>query len=195
MPVYLVEVGTRFNFDGNAWPSVTDGFADVVALIQPANLQMVTNPLTLKRSYTGENMPIVTFDMIDDANYIETICSPKALGTGHLAALDRSHALPCFQRIAQMLGKRVRDDRQLTRTQSCQYQMTGRKAAFIDLPGDNLAAITIRADGNLKRDGLLMVKAAAQEFETVAFDHGSQFDGTACQIAIQQLPPTGFAAW
>lgn len=88
VPVYLVKVGTRVSFDGNVRQAITDGFADVVASIQPPILQMVTNPLTLKRSYTGKNMPIVTFDMIDDADYIEIICSPKALGTGRWAALE-----------------------------------------------------------------------------------------------------------
>jgi len=88
VPVYLIRVGTRVSFEGSVRQAITDGFAELVESIQPPILQMVTNPLTLKRSYSGKNMPIVTFDMIDDADYIEIICSPKALGTGRWAALE-----------------------------------------------------------------------------------------------------------
>ena len=33
-------------------------------------------------------MPIVTFDLIDGADYVEIVCSPKALGSGRWAALE-----------------------------------------------------------------------------------------------------------
>jgi fumarate hydratase subunit alpha len=48
----------------------------------------VTNPLTLERGYKGKDMPLVTFDVIDGADYVEITCSPKALGSGRWAALE-----------------------------------------------------------------------------------------------------------
>jgi len=34
-------------------------------------LQHVTNPLTQQRGHEGKDMPIVTFDLLDDADYVE----------------------------------------------------------------------------------------------------------------------------
>ncbi len=45
--------------------AITDGFADLVARINPPILEMVTNPLTHERSYAGRYMPLVSFDVID----------------------------------------------------------------------------------------------------------------------------------
>lgn len=88
VPVYFVKVGTRVNFDGPVKQAITDGFADLVASIQPPMLAHVTNPLTLERGYAGKDMPITTYEMLDDADYVEITCSPKALGSGRWAALE-----------------------------------------------------------------------------------------------------------
>src|SRR5882757_9013194 len=88
VPVYFVKIGTRVQFDGPVKQAFVDGFADLVATIQPPMLQHVTNPLTLKRGHSGKDMPIVTYDVIDDADYVEITCSPKALGSGRWAALE-----------------------------------------------------------------------------------------------------------
>jgi fumarate hydratase subunit alpha len=88
VPVYFVKIGTRVQFDGPVRQAFVDGFADLVAAIQPPILQHVTNPLTGERGHVGKNMPIVTFDVIDDADYVEITCSPKALGSGRWAALE-----------------------------------------------------------------------------------------------------------
>jgi fumarate hydratase subunit alpha len=88
VPVYFVKVGTRAAFDGPVKRAFTDGFADLVARVVPPMLPHVTNPLTLERGHAGKDMPILTFDMIDDADYIEIVCSPKALGSGRWAALE-----------------------------------------------------------------------------------------------------------
>lgn len=88
VPVYLVRIGTRVRFDGRIRQAITDGFADLVDRIDPPILKMVTNPLTLQRSYKGRGMPIVTWDLIDDADYVEIVCSPKALGTGRWEAVE-----------------------------------------------------------------------------------------------------------
>lgn len=88
VPVYFVKVGTRANFDGDFKRAIRDGFDELVKTIQPPLLQHVTNPLTLERGYKGKDMPIITFDLVDGADYVEIVCSPKALGSGRWAALE-----------------------------------------------------------------------------------------------------------
>lgn len=88
VPVFFVRVGTQARFEGNVRQAITDGFADLVATIQPPLLPHVTNPLTLERGYAGRGMPIVTFDLVDDCDFVEIVCSPKALGSGRWAALE-----------------------------------------------------------------------------------------------------------
>ncbi len=88
IPTYSVKIGTRVQFDGPVRQAIVDGFADLVARIDPPILKMVTNPLTHERSYAGRNMPIVSFDLIDDADYVEIACAPKAMGTGRWEAID-----------------------------------------------------------------------------------------------------------
>lgn len=88
VPVYFVQVGTQARFEGSVRQAITDGFAQLVASIQPPLLPHVTHPLTLQRGYQGKGMPIVTFDLVDDCDYVEITCSPKALGSGRWAALE-----------------------------------------------------------------------------------------------------------
>lgn len=88
VPTYVIKIGSRANFDGSVKQAVVDGFADLVKTIQPPLLTHVTNPLTLERGHEGKDMPITTYDVIDDADYVEIICSPKALGSGRWAALE-----------------------------------------------------------------------------------------------------------
>jgi fumarate hydratase subunit alpha len=88
IPVYFVKLGSRAQFSGDVKRAIVDGFDELVATIQPPLLQHVTNPLTLQRGYKGKDMPIVTFDMLDGADYVEITCSPKALGSGRWAALE-----------------------------------------------------------------------------------------------------------
>jgi fumarate hydratase subunit alpha len=88
VPTYSIKVGTQVSFSGSVRQAIVDGFADLAARIDPPILQMVTNPLTLQRSYVGKNMPIVSFDMVDDVDYMEIICAPKALGTGRWESIE-----------------------------------------------------------------------------------------------------------
>lgn len=88
VPVFFVKVGTQARFEGNVRQAITDGFAELVRSIEPPLLPHVTNPLTLERGYAGKGMPIVSFDLVDDCDYVEVICSPKALGSGRWAALE-----------------------------------------------------------------------------------------------------------
>lgn len=88
IPVYVVKIGTKVRWDGNIKQAIVDGFDELVATISPPLLKHVTNPLTLERGYKGKDMPIVTYDLIGDADYIEITCSPKALGSGRWAALE-----------------------------------------------------------------------------------------------------------
>ncbi len=88
IPVYSVKIGTKVSFEGGVRQAIVDGFAHLASHIQPPILRVVTNPLTHQRSYAGKDMPIVTFDVIDDADYVEIICAPKAMGSGRWEALD-----------------------------------------------------------------------------------------------------------
>lgn len=86
-PTYFVKMGTRLTLDGDIRRAFVDGFADLVETIQPPILKFITHPLTLERSYAGKDMPIVSFDVVDGADYVDITCSPKALGSGRWADL------------------------------------------------------------------------------------------------------------
>jgi len=88
IPTYFVKVGTAARLDGNIRQAFSDGFDDLVATAQPPILKHITNPLTLERSHKGKDMPLVSFDLIDGADYVEITCSPKGLGAGRWAALE-----------------------------------------------------------------------------------------------------------
>ena len=88
VPVYFMQIGTQAQFEGNVKQAIEEGFAQLVATINPPLLPHVTNPLTLERGYQGKGMPITTFDLVDGADYIDITCSPKALGSGRWAALE-----------------------------------------------------------------------------------------------------------
>ena len=88
IPVYFMKIGTAAQLDGNIKRAISDGFDHLVATIQPPILKHVTNPLTNERGYKGKDMPIVSYDLIDGADYVELVCQPKALGSGRWAALE-----------------------------------------------------------------------------------------------------------
>lgn len=88
VPVYFMQIGTQARFEGNVKQAIKQGFAELVAGIDPPLLPHVTNPLTLERGYAGKDMPITTFDLVDGVDYIDITCSPKALGSGRWAALE-----------------------------------------------------------------------------------------------------------
>ncbi|WEX10931.1 fumarate hydratase [Chelativorans sp. AA-79] len=86
-PTYFVKIGTKLTLDGDIRRAFVDGFADLVETVEPPILKFITHPLTLERSYEGKDMPILSFDVIDGADYMEITCSPKALGSGRWADL------------------------------------------------------------------------------------------------------------
>jgi fumarate hydratase subunit alpha len=88
IPVYSVKIGTKVRFEGAVRQAMVDGLADLAANIQPPILRMVTNPLTHQRGYAGKDMPLLSFDVIDGADYLEIICAPKAMGSGRWEALE-----------------------------------------------------------------------------------------------------------
>ena len=104
IPVYFMKIGTAAQLDGNIKRAISDGFDHLVATIQPPILKHVTNPLTNERGYKGKDMPIVSYDLIDGADYVELVCQPKALGSGRWAALE-IFSFPTLETIA----KDVRD--------------------------------------------------------------------------------------
>ncbi len=88
VPVYFVKIGTAARLEGNIKQAISDGFDHLVETIDPPILKHVTNPLTRERGYKGKDMPLVSYDLIDGADYLEIVCSPKALGSGRWAALE-----------------------------------------------------------------------------------------------------------
>ena len=88
VPVYFIKIGTAARLEGDIRKAISDGFDYLVATIDPPILKHVTNPLTRERGYKGKDMPIVSFDLVDGADYVEITCSPKALGSGRWAALE-----------------------------------------------------------------------------------------------------------
>lgn len=88
VPTYSVRIGSQARFEGDVRRPIVDGLADLVARIQPPILKMVTHPLTHARGHAGKGVPIVSFDVIDGADYVEITCAPKAMGTGRWEALD-----------------------------------------------------------------------------------------------------------
>jgi fumarate hydratase subunit alpha len=98
IPTYSVKIGTRVQFDGPVRQAIVDGFARMAARSNPPILKMVTNPLTHERSHSGKDMPIVTFDVIDGADYVDITCAPKAMGTGRWEALE-TFVYPSLQQI------------------------------------------------------------------------------------------------
>jgi fumarate hydratase subunit alpha len=88
VPVYVVKLGTAVALDGDIKQAIEDGFAHLVETIDPPILAHVTNPLTRERGYAGKDMPLITWDVIGGADYIDMTCAPKALGSGRWAALE-----------------------------------------------------------------------------------------------------------
>lgn len=86
-PTYFVSIGTEARLGKGFRRAFSDGFAELVATIEPPILKFITHPLTLERSYEGKDMPIVSFDIVEDSDFVEIICAPKALGSGRWAAL------------------------------------------------------------------------------------------------------------
>jgi fumarate hydratase subunit alpha len=88
IPTYSVKIGTRVTFEGPVRQAITDALARMVARSNPPILKMVTHPLTHERGHAGKDMPIVTFDVIDEADYVDITCAPKAMGTGRWEAAE-----------------------------------------------------------------------------------------------------------
>jgi fumarate hydratase subunit alpha len=88
VPVYFIKIGTGARLEGDIRKAISDGFDHLVSTIEPPILKHVTNPLTRERGYKGKDMPLVSFDLVDGADYVEITCSPKALGSGRWAALE-----------------------------------------------------------------------------------------------------------
>ncbi len=88
VPVYFVKVGAKARLECDFKAAIRAGYEELVDTIDPPLLKHVTNPLTLERGYHGKDMPIVSYDFESGIDYVEMICSPKALGSGRWAALD-----------------------------------------------------------------------------------------------------------
>lgn len=102
IPTYSIKIGSRVQFDGPVRAAIQEGFADLARDISPPILKMVTNPLTHQRSYAGKDMPLVSFDVVDDADYVDIVCAPKAMGTGRWEAID-AFVYPTLEQIEKFV--------------------------------------------------------------------------------------------
>lgn len=88
VPVYFVKIGSKAELSCDFKLAIRAGYEELIETIEPPILKHVTNPLTLERGYFGKDMPIVTYDFESGVDYVEMICSPKALGSGRWAAME-----------------------------------------------------------------------------------------------------------
>jgi len=88
VPTFTIGIGTATRLEGNIKQAVSDGFDALIATSSPPLLKHVTNPLTNERGYRGKEMPLVTWDLLDGADYVDITCQPKALGSGRWAAME-----------------------------------------------------------------------------------------------------------
>lgn len=88
IPVYFVRLGSESPIRADFKAALKAGYEALVENVQPPFLPHVTNPLTRERSHTGKGVPIVTFDQEGGVDWVEIVCSPKALGSGRWAALE-----------------------------------------------------------------------------------------------------------
>ena len=87
IPVYYIKIGTGARIAGNLKRAISDAFEDLTKTMNPPLLPHVTDTFTLERGYRGKDIPVLSFDIIDGADYIELTCSPKGLGSGRWADL------------------------------------------------------------------------------------------------------------
>lgn len=102
VPVFLVKLGTAARLEGAIAGAIRDGFAELVATSSPPLLKHVTNPLTNERGHFGKDMPLVTWEVVDDAPYVEITCQPKALGSGRWAAIE-TFSFPTLETIERFV--------------------------------------------------------------------------------------------
>lgn len=88
VPTYFVKIGSKVDLKCDLKAAIRSGYEELVDTIDPPLLKHVTNPLTQERGYHGKDMPLVSYDFESGADYVEIICSPKALGSGRWAALE-----------------------------------------------------------------------------------------------------------
>jgi fumarate hydratase subunit alpha len=88
VPTYLVEIGAAAKWQGDIKRAIADGFEQLVQTIQPPLLKHVANPLTNERGHSGKDMPLISVDLIGEADYIDITCVPKALGSGRWSAIE-----------------------------------------------------------------------------------------------------------
>lgn len=88
VPSYTIKIGSRVRMDGDIRQAIVDGFEHLVETIQPPIMRFVTHPLTNERSFKGKDMPLVSWELIGDVDYMDITCAPKALGGGRWAAIE-----------------------------------------------------------------------------------------------------------
>jgi fumarate hydratase subunit alpha len=101
-PTYTVKIGTAVQFDGDVKQAIVDGFDHLCRTIEPPLLKFITNPLTNERGFKGKDMPIVSYDLVGGADYVDITCAPKALGSGRWASI-KTFISPTLEQIEEFI--------------------------------------------------------------------------------------------
>ncbi|MGZ3409736.1 MAG: fumarate hydratase [Xanthobacteraceae bacterium] len=191
VPVYFVKIGTAARLDGPIKQAISDGFDHLVETINPPILKHVTNPLTNERGYKGKDMPIVGYDLIDGADYVEIVCQPKALGSGRWAALE-IFSFPTLEAIE----KYVMDCVLKAGSQHCPPVVVGVGiGGTFDLAAKNAKSATLRPFGKTNPEPILaeMEKRLLAAVNKTGFGPmGTGGDTTALAVHVEYASGHGF---
>ncbi|MGZ5804234.1 MAG: fumarate hydratase [Xanthobacteraceae bacterium] len=191
VPVYFVKIGTAARLDGPIKQAISDGFDHLVETINPPILKHVTNPLTNERGYKGKDMPIVGYDLIDGADYVEIVCQPKALGSGRWAALE-IFSFPTLEAIV----KYVMDCVLKAGSQHCPPVVVGVGiGGTFDLAAKNAKSATLRPFGKTNPEPILaeMEKRLLAAVNKTGFGPmGTGGDTTALAVHVEYASGHGF---
>lgn len=191
VPVYFVKIGTAARLEGPIKQAISDGFDHLVETINPPILKHVTNPLTNERGYKGKDMPIVSYDLIDGADYVEIVCQPKALGSGRWAALE-IFSFPTLETIE----KYVMDCVLKAGSQHCPPVVIGVGiGGTFDLAAKNAKSATLRPFGKTNPEPILAdmeQRLLAAVNKTGFGPMGTGGDTTALAVHVEYASGHGF---
>lgn len=191
VPVYFIEIGTRARLPARFRQAITDGWNELVDRIEPPLLAHVTHPLTNERGYRGKDMPLLSFDLVDDVDHVDITCSPKALGSGRWAALE-IFSFPSLETIERFVLESVIR----AGSQPCPPVVVGVGiGGSFDVAARLSKHATLRPLGTLNPDPMLaaMEQRLVEAVNRTGFGPmGTGGDGTAYAVHVEYAAGHGF---
>lgn len=80
LPFFYLKIGGLVTFDFDIEEAVKEGIAKLGDESYPPFFPIATDPVNRNRSYVGEKVPVVTYDIIPHSHRVEMICIPKGSG-------------------------------------------------------------------------------------------------------------------